>query len=107
MAERNFEIGSLVKITVDEWKGYVGIVSQPISRKESGHVLLNKDGCVLGVQAHIQDVELADKSSEGFSQLAYNLIKLGSLVIEDRLILHAWKPRPPLPSLTQGDRSTP
>ena len=54
--------------------------------RQHGHVLVHKDGCIFGVKASIEDVVLADISSQGFAQLAYNLIKLGSHVIEQKLI---------------------
>jgi hypothetical protein len=86
MSSRNFEIGDLVKLTTEEWDGFVGIVTQPITEDSAGHVLVHKNGYILGVRVSIGDVLPADKSSEGFAQLAYNLIKLGSHVIEERLI---------------------
>jgi hypothetical protein len=87
MAKQNFQIGEMIKMVSDDWKDFSGIVSQPITEDSVGHVLLQKDGCILGVKATIKDVVHADSNCEGFAQLAYNLIKLGSHVIEDRLIL--------------------
>lgn len=86
MSKRNPEIGDLVKLTTKEWDGVVGVVTQPITQDNMGHVLVHKDGCIFGVKASIEDVVLADISSQGFAQLAYNLIKLGSHVIEQKLI---------------------
>jgi len=42
---------------------------------------------VFRVKAAIEDAEIANASSQGFAQLAYHLIKLGSHVIEQRLIV--------------------
>jgi hypothetical protein len=86
MSNRNLKIGDLVKLTTEEWNGFVGIVTQPITEDSAGHVLVEKAGYILGIRVSIGDVLPADKSSQGFAQLAYNLIKLGSHVIEKRLI---------------------
>jgi len=86
MSERNLEVGDLVQLTTGEWQGFVGIVTQPITQDHAGHVLVLKAGYILGIKASIGDVLLAEKSSQGFAQLAYNLIKLGSHVIEQRLL---------------------
>jgi hypothetical protein len=40
------------------------------------------------LEASIEDVEPADENYGGFAQLAYNLIKLGSHGIEQRLIVY-------------------
>jgi hypothetical protein len=87
MPARNLEIGDLVTLLTDDARGLVGIVSQPITAEHPGHVLVQKDGCILGVGLSLQDVSLAERSQEGFAQLAYNLIQLGSRVIESRLIV--------------------
>jgi hypothetical protein len=43
------------------------------------------DGHIIGVTVSADEVDLADENSQGFAQLAYNLIKLGSHVIEQTL----------------------
>jgi hypothetical protein len=53
----------------------------------AGHVLVYKEGYILGIQVSLQVVLPAAHSSEGFAQLAYNLIQLGSRVIEARLLV--------------------
>jgi len=88
MSKNNLKIGDLVKILRDEWAGSVGIVTRAITEQNTGHVLLHKDGSILGMDASIADVELVDESSEGFAQLGYHLIKLGSHVIEKKLIVY-------------------
>lgn len=88
MAERTFEAGDLVKILRANWIGCVGIITRPISDRDRGHVVLHKDGAILGMDASLEDVELADEKSEGFAQLGYHLIKLGSHVIEQKLIVY-------------------
>jgi hypothetical protein len=50
-------------------------------------VLVHRDGCIFGVQVTLGDVVPADRNHAGFAQLAYSLIKLGSHVIEARLIV--------------------
>jgi hypothetical protein len=42
----------------------------------------------VGIPASIEDVASADEGSRGFAQLAYSLIKLGSHIIEQKLLLH-------------------
>ena len=88
MSLKVFNAGDLVKVLKDEWDGSVGIVTQPITREDIGHVLVHKDGVILGMDASSEDVDLAGESSEGFAQLGYQLIKLGSHVIEQKLILY-------------------
>jgi len=87
MSKRSLEPGDLVTFLTKDYAGEIGIVSQSITRDRPGHVLSLRNGCILGVPASFQDVRPADKSSEGFAQLAYNLIKLGSRVIEAKLIV--------------------
>ena len=88
MSAANLEMGDLVKTLRPEWFAAVGIVTKPITEKNRGHVLLLRDGVIVGVEASLEDVELADESSEGFAQLGYQLIKLGSHVIEQKLIVY-------------------
>lgn len=85
--EKQLEIGDLVTVLLEDWKGLVGIVSQPVTEDRPGHVLVHKDGCIFGVQVTLQDVVLADRNHAGYAQLAYNLIQLGSHVIEAKLIV--------------------
>jgi hypothetical protein len=86
MSKRSLEYGDLVKIKIEEASEWVGIVTQPITEQSPGHVLIHKDGYILGVKVTIDDVVPAEMNTQGFAQLAYNLIKLGSHVIEKKLI---------------------
>lgn len=88
MPKNSMEIGDLVKIMVKDMAGTVGIVTRPITPKNIGHVLVLKEGSIIGLDALIDDVEHVDESSEGFAQLGYHLIKLGSHVIEQRLLTY-------------------
>jgi len=88
MSKINLEVGDLVKTLRSEWAGSVGIVTKSITEKSTGHVLLHKDGIIIGVEASLEDVEPVDESNEGFAQLGYQLIKLGSHVIEQKLIVY-------------------
>jgi hypothetical protein len=88
MSEQKFEMGSLVDVLCKEWLGTVGIVTHPVGEHETGHVLIYADGSIVGLDVSIEDVKLADESSVGFAQLGYHLIKLGSLVIEQKLIVY-------------------
>ena len=88
MSIKEFNAGDLVKVLKEEWAGSAGIVTQPISKEITGHVLVHKDGVILGLDASSKDVDPAGESSEGFAQLGYQLIKLGSHVIEQKLIVY-------------------
>ena len=87
MQQKSLALGDLVTLLAEDWNGFVGVVSQAITEDYPGHVLVHKDGCIIGVNVSIQDVILADSSNQGFAQLAYHLIKLGSHVIEKRLLV--------------------
>ena len=86
MSTRLFKIGDMVKLSAEGFEGIGGVVCRPITEGSIGHVLVHRDGHVLGVDASADDVDLVDETSEGFAQLAYTLIKLGSHVIERVLI---------------------
>jgi len=88
MSSKKFEVGDLVEVISKDWLGTVGIVSQPITEQHPGHVLIHKDGCILGRNITLGEVVLAGENSEGFAQLGYFLIKLGSHVIEKKLIVY-------------------
>ena len=88
MIRNKLEIGDLVEILKGKWAGSVGIVTQPISEQKAGHLLIHKDGSIFGVDASMDEVRFAGEGSEGFAQLGYHLIKLGSLVIEKKLLLY-------------------
>jgi hypothetical protein len=82
MSTKSFKLGDMVTLSAKGWEGMSGIVSRPIVEGSVGHVLVHRDGHVLGVDASADEVSLVGERSEGFTQLAYNLIKLGSHVIE-------------------------
>lgn len=83
-----FRPGDLVLLNDEKWAGAVGVVSQPISDPSGGHVLTLRDGNLVGVSVSVNDVSVAGEGSAGFAQLAYGLIKLGSHVIEQRLLVY-------------------
>ena len=86
MSKDTLIVGDVVLFTSKELSGTTGIVSKPIAEERPGHVLIIRDGHIVGVEASFDDVSLADENAQGFAQLAYNLIKLGSHVIEKRLL---------------------
>jgi hypothetical protein len=88
MSIRSANLGDLVQFPAVMWGGAVGVVSQPITAGNPGHVLMLQGEHLLGVSAWVDDVELADDESAGFAQLETNLIKRGSLVLEKRLIVY-------------------
>lgn len=83
---KELQVGDLVAFRHGDQA--VGVVSQPISEQSPGHVLTLEDGYLNGVPASIDDVDPADEQSEGYAQLAFQLIKLGNRVIEQRLIVY-------------------
>jgi hypothetical protein len=84
--EKQLDIGTMVRFTTSDREGIAGVVCRPISAGSPGHVLLRQEGYVHGVDASMEDVDLADEATEGFTQLAYTLIKLGSHIIEKTLV---------------------
>jgi hypothetical protein len=86
MAEESHPLGDLVTFVRGEWKGHAGIVSWPITKEDAGYVLVQSDGRIAGLQASHEDIESADRSSNGFTQLAYQLIKLSSYLIEKAIL---------------------
>lgn len=87
MTQKSWVPGDLVTLVAKDWNGLVGVVSQAITEDHPGHVLVYKDSSILGVTVFFQDVTLTDSQKQGFAQLAYQLIKLGSHVIEQRLLV--------------------
>ena len=85
---RQYELGDLVEFRDGDRAGEIGIVSRPITSECAGHVLTLHDGYIAGEAASIDDVRAADEESTGNVQLATSLIKLGSHVIEKRLIVY-------------------
>ena len=86
MAQDSYDVGDLVALTGDNWWGEKAIVSVPVAPGRTGHVLILRDGCILGIDVSHQDLSPLDRTSEGFVQLARKLIDLGSHVIEKKLI---------------------
>jgi hypothetical protein len=86
MLEEGYKVGDMVVLSTKEWQGKSAIVSKPISKECPGHVLIHSEGNIFGVTVSSQEIIPADKATQGFAQLAYNLIKLGSHVIEKALI---------------------
>jgi hypothetical protein len=78
-----FDVGAVVKLD----RG-VGVVTVPISDQAAGHVLTMRDGHLVGMPVDLGDIMGADEASEGFAQLAYQMIRLGSAVIEQRLLVY-------------------
>jgi hypothetical protein len=86
VTQKAFKVGEMVVLTSGRWRGSTAIISQAIAPGSAGHALLHTDGHIIGVTAAASDVRLATKDTQGFAQLAYGLIKLGSHVIEQGLI---------------------
>jgi len=87
MSDQVLVSGVLVKLTSPGKTGLVGIVTKAISQSTPGYILFLENGILQGMQATIDDVVVSDQSTAGFAQLAYNLIKFGSHVIEKKLIV--------------------
>ncbi len=86
MSKDEFLVGDMVVLSTEEWQGISAIVSKPITKGSVGHVLIHVGGNIIGVTVSADEITLADETTKGFAQLAYNLIKLGSHVIEKTLI---------------------
>lgn len=87
MPDEVFVSGALVKLTAAGKTGLVGVVTEAIAKSTPGYVVFLENGHLQGMQATIEDVAPSDQSTTGFAQLAYNLIELGSHVIEKKLIV--------------------
>lgn len=86
MATENYQVGELVTFISGKWTGFSGVVSWPVTREDPGFVLLQSEGHVAGVITSYDDIEPADKSAQGFTQLAYRLIRLSSYLIEKAIM---------------------
>jgi hypothetical protein len=86
MSQERYEIGDLVRFTSGDREGLLGIVSQPITKRCEGHVLVCLSGQILGIPVAMDDIAIADESCEGYVQLASKLLTLGSYVIEKQFI---------------------
>jgi hypothetical protein len=86
MAQKSYQVGDMVVLSTSEWQGQSAVVCAPAKPGKDGHVLVLSDGFIQGVSVSVEDITLADEDALGFAQLASNLIKLGSHVIEKRII---------------------
>lgn len=88
MSDEPYNFGALVDFLREDRPVTTGIVSKPIHEGDRGHVLIFEDGAIIGLDASMNDVRPADENSTGYAQLGYHLIKLGSMVIEQKLIVY-------------------
>ena len=86
MVKKTYQVGDMVVLSTSGWQGQSAVVCAPAKPGKDGHVLLLSDGFIRGVGVSVEDITLADEDALGFAQLASNLIKLGSHVIEKRII---------------------
>jgi len=86
MADENYQLGELVTFVSGEWAGFAGVVSWPITKEDAGYVLIHSEGRVAGVSTTYEDIMPADETAKGFTQLAYQLIKLSSRLIEKAIM---------------------
>jgi hypothetical protein len=86
MSKDEFQVGDMVVLSTEHYQGMSAVVSQPIDAGKTGHALTHVEGHIIGVSVSADEIELADEKTQGFTQLAYNLIKLGSHVIEKTII---------------------
>ena len=86
MADENYQLGELVSFISGEWVGFAGVVSWPINKEDAGYVLVHSEGRVAGVSTSYEDIKPADETAKGFTQLAYQLIKLSSQIIENAIM---------------------
>lgn len=88
MSDEPYTFGALIDFLRKDRPVTTGIVSKPIHKDASGHVLIFDDGAIIGLDASMEDVRPAGENSSGYAQLGYHLIKLGSMVIEQNLIVY-------------------
>ena len=86
MEKSKYQVGDLVALLNGEWKDHAGIVSWPISKDDTGYVLIYSDGYIAGIKASSADVKRVDESYAGFTQLTYHLVKLSSHLIENAIL---------------------
>jgi hypothetical protein len=86
MADESYQLGELVTFVSGEWTGFAGVVSWPITKEDAGYILVNSEGRVAGIPATYEDIMPADETAKGFTQLAYQLIKLSSQLIENAIM---------------------
>jgi hypothetical protein len=76
----------MVVLVSGEWQGYAGVVSWPVSTKETGYVLVYSDGRIAGLRVSYEEVLPTDGTAQGYTQLAHLLIKLSSHLIEKAIL---------------------
>jgi hypothetical protein len=86
MAQESYAFGELVVVTHGEGQGRSAVVSQPIRREAPGFILFESETWVSGRAAALDDVRPAGEDVHGFTQLAYHLLKLSSLLIERKVL---------------------
>jgi hypothetical protein len=86
MADKNFQVGELVTFVSGEWKGFSGVVSWLITKDEAGYVLVCSEKQVAGIPTSFEEILPADETAKGYTQLAYQLIKLSSHLIETAIM---------------------
>ncbi|HEY46845.1 MAG: hypothetical protein AMJ88_06815 [Anaerolineae bacterium SM23_ 63] len=86
MADENYQLGKLVTFVTGDWAGLSGVVSWLITKEDAGYVLVCLEGQVAGVPTSFEEIVPADEAAKGFTQLAYQLIKLSSLLIETAIM---------------------
>jgi len=87
MAEKKYLLGDLVVVKEGDWKGAAGIVSWPITADEAGYVLVYSEERVAGLHVGLDQVEPANSTTKGFTQLCYLLNKLSSYLIEKAILM--------------------
>jgi hypothetical protein len=86
MADKNYQVGELVTFVSGEWKGFSGVVSWLITKDGAGYVLVCSEGQVAGIPTSFEEIVPADETAKGYTQLAYQLIKLSSHLIETTIM---------------------
>lgn len=86
MPQNSYQVGDMVVLSTQDWGDHSAVVCAPVGPDREGQVLFLLDGCIQGVSVSPTDLAPADKAAGGFAQLAASLIKLGSHVIEKRII---------------------
>ena len=86
MSQDSCAFGDLVVVTAGEGQGRTAVVSQPISREAAGSVLFESETWITGRAVALDDVRPAGEGTRGATQLAHQLLKLSSLLIERNVL---------------------
>ncbi|HZY30261.1 MAG TPA: hypothetical protein VFF86_01335 [Candidatus Methylomirabilis sp.] len=84
LVDPQYEVGDLVVYTSS---GELGVISSAGDSRGKGQMLILRRRSLVGMAVDWHDIRLATDADTGAAQLAHELIRLGSHIIEKRLIV--------------------